>query len=506
MMHATFDTVSTRAAAAPAGEVDLLVVGAGFAGMLAAIEARRRGITNVLIIDKGSDFGGCWRENTYPGIACDIPSHLYSFRRNPNADWSRTYSPGAEIFAYSQNVAREEGLYARTLFGKTMTSADWNPQTRRWEVRTAEGDLFLARALASATGPLHQVKRPDIPGLESFAGAAFHSAQWRHDIDLTGKRIVVIGTGASAIQFVPEIAKVAGRLTVIQRSAPYVIPRHDRVLPAWLKWAYRHIPGARALRRTIHYYLDVEMKKGIFTHTGLLHRFAAKEALRNLRKAITDPILLAKLTPNYEIGCKRVLVSDDWYPALARPNVAVETAGVAEVRADRVALRDGTEIPADVIVFGTGFHVADALMRLPVRGRDGRTLGEAWQARDGSVGAYFGGAVPGFPNFFLVHGPRTGSGWISALLMIESQVEHLTRVLTEAWNKGTDAIEPNEAAYTALTAELDERVQKMVWSQGGCASWYLDGHGRNRLTWPGSHTDFDRRNRAAGLERYCRAT
>jgi cation diffusion facilitator CzcD-associated flavoprotein CzcO len=473
--------------------------------MLAALEAKRRGTSDVLIIEKGNDFGGCWRENTYPGVACDIPSHLYSFRLNPNSNWSRTYSPGAEIFAYAQRVAREEGLYESTLFGKTMTSADWNEDTRRWEVRTADGDLYIARALASATGPLHQVKLPDIPGLAHFAGPAFHSAEWRHDVDLSGKRIVVIGTGASAIQFVPEIAKVAGKLTVIQRSAPYVVPRNDRTIPGWLRWAYQNLPGIRALRRTAHYYLDVELKKGIFAGTGYLRKAATKEALHNLDKAIKDPVLRSKLTPDYEIGCKRVLISDDWYPTLARANVAVETAGVAEVRGDRVTLRDGTEIPADVIVFGTGFHVNDALMALPVRGRGGTALRDAWTAIDGSVGAYFGGTVPGFPNFFLVHGPRTGSGWISALLMIESSVEHFARVLTEAWSKDIDAIEPRLDAYLDLTAELDARVDCMVWNQGGCTSWYLDANGRNRLTWPGSHTDFNRRHRAAGLEGYCRA-
>lgn len=504
MKHEIF-AEAHRGPDAPTREVDLLVIGAGFAGMLAAIEARRGGVSDILIIEKGDDFGGCWRENTYPGVACDIPSHLYSFRRNPNPDWSRTYSPGAEIFAYAQRIAREEGLYERTLFGKAMTSADWDAGSRRWKVRTADGDLFVARALASATGPLHQVKLPDIPGLDGFAGAAFHSAEWRHDVDLSGKRIVVIGTGASAIQFVPEIAKVAGKVTVIQRSAPYVVPRHDRTIPGWLRWAYRSLPGLRALRRTAHYYLDVELKKGIFTGAGHLRKAATKQALGNIDKSIKDPVLRAKLVPDYEIGCKRVLISDDWYPALARSNVAVETAGIAEVRADRVVLRDGTEIPADVIVFGTGFHVNEALMELPVRGRVGTSLRDAWTAIDGSIGAYFGGTVPGFPNFFLVHGPRTGSGWISALLMIESSVEHFTRVLTEAWGRGIDAIEPRLDAYSELTAELDARVEGMVWNRGGCASWYLDANGRNRLTWPGSHTDFDRRHRTAGLEGYERA-
>lgn len=504
MKHVAF-TDALRLSTTSAREVDLLVVGAGFAGMLAALEARRRGVRDILIIEKGDDFGGCWRENTYPGVACDIPSHLYSFRLKPRSDWSRTYSPGAEIFAYAQRVAREEELYEQALFGKTMTSADWNSDRRRWEVRTADGDLYVARALASATGPLHQVKLPNIPGLDSFAGPAFHSAEWRHDVDLAGKRVVVIGTGASAIQFVPEIAEVAGKLTVIQRSAPYVVPRHDRAIPGWLRWAYRNLPGLRALRRSAHYYLDVELKKGIFTGAGRLRKKATKEALDNIEKAIKDPALRAKLTPDYEIGCKRVLISDNWYPALARPNVAVETAGVAEVRRDHVVLHDDTQIPADVIVFGTGFHVHEALMALPVRGRDGTSLRDAWAAIDGSIGAYFGGTVPGFPNFFLVHGPRTGSGWISALLMIESSVEHFARVLTEAWRQGIDAIEPRLDAYIELTAELDARAETMVWNQGGCASWYLDGNGRSRLTWPGSHTEFSRRHRAAGLEGYERA-
>ena len=468
--------------------------------MIMALEARRRGFEDIVILEKADDFGGTWRENTYPGIACDIPSHLYAIATRPKADWRRKYAGGAEIWAYMRDVARSEGLYTLTRFGRTFAGATWNERESRWQVQAAEGERYLCRVLVCAMGPLHVPKLPEIPGIEEFRGPAFHSARWNHDAALAGKRVAVFGTGASAVQFVPQIAKVADRVTVYQRTAPWVLPRHDGRIPVWLRWLYATLPGLRSLARRAYFEFH-ETQHAVFRGHPRAVRIARRMALRHMAKAIGDPALRSRLTPDYQIGCKRVLFSDDWYLTLARGNVEVVTEEAARIRRDSVVTTDGAERRADVLIFGTGFHVTETVATLPLRGRGGRPIAEAW--RDG-ISAYLGASVHGFPNLFFMLGPNTGLGHNSVLLMVEAQAEHVARVLAEMRDQGIETVEPRAEVQDRFTGELERRLAGMVWQTGGCRSWYQDPQGRSPTLWPGTVPEFRRRARAAGLADYRR--
>ncbi len=492
-------------AASPAGpgpvpvrEADVLIVGAGFSGIIMALEARARGFHDIVILEKADDFGGTWRENTYPGVACDIPSHLYALARHPKPDWSRTYAPGREIWAYMREVARREGLYDLVRFGRTFTGADWDAAACRWRVATAEGGRYAARVLVVAIGPLHVPDVPDIPGRDRFRGPVFHSARWDHSVELAGKRVAVIGTGASAVQFVPEVAKVAGRLSVHQRTPPWVLPRHDGAIPPWLRWLYARVPGLATAARGGHFALH-ELQHDVFRGKPRAVRRARRLALGQMRRAIRDPALRARLTPDYEIGCKRILFSNDWYPALARDNVEVVPGGVAGLREHAVVGADGVVRPADAVILGTGFRVTEAVAALAIRGLGGRTIGEAWA---NGLSAWLGAAVSGFPNLFFMLGPNTGLGHNSVLLMVEAQAAHVARLLAEMRQRGIEAVEPRPEVEAGFAAEMAERLSGMVWQAGGCTSWYHDAEGRNPTIWPGRVGEFRRRCAAAGLADY----
>lgn len=491
---------ATADAALPVREVDILIIGAGFSGMIMAIEARGEGFEDILILEKADELGGTWRENTYPGVACDIPSHLYALASHPKVDWSRKYAPGAEIWDYMRAVARREGLDAVTRFGRRVTGAEWDGALGRWRVETAQRERYLARVLVSAMGPLHVPKLPRIPGLEGFRGAAFHSARWDHEAVLEGRRIGVVGTGASGVQIVPELARRAGRLTVYQRSPPWVVPRHDRAIPGWRRWLHGRLPGFRWLARQGQFAVQ-EMQHAVFRGSPVAVAMARWEAQRHMARAIRDPALRAKLTPGYEIGCKRVLFSDDWYPALARENVELVTEPIARIGEDSVVTADGEARPADVLVFATGFRVTETVAELPFRGRGGRTLAEAW--KDG-IAAYLGAAVHGFPNLFLMLGPNTGLGHNSVLLMVEAQARHVARLLAEMRRRRIEAVEPRPDVQAAYAAEMQRRLAGMVWQAGGCSSWYQDAQGRNPTLWPGTVGEFRRRARAGALDDYRR--
>ncbi len=478
-------------------DMDIIVIGAGFGGMSSAIAARRAGFKNVLILEKAQDVGGTWRENTYPGVACDVPSHLYSLATHPNPDWTRTYSPGEEIRAYLERVARDEGLYDICRFGQEVTSAEWDSTSGRWQVTTATGQHYTSRALIAAPGPLHVPKLPDIPGLESFGGKVMHSAKWDHAYDLTGKRAAVIGTGASAIQFVPEIAGIMSHVTVFQRTAPWVVPRPGGETTAFRRWVFRNVPGARRFYRGSIMFMQEKLHH-LFRGEGRMSRIARRVSLRHMRKAISDPALRARITPNYHIGCKRILFSNNWFPALARSNVEIETASIAEITRTGIRTRDGVFREVDVLILGTGFQVTEAPMAIPVRGRDGITLGEAWSKSDG-MSAYLGSSLPGFPNFFLILGPNSGLGHNSVVLMAEAQAEHAVRVLKSAAANGTSAVEPRPELFRDYQDEIQGKLADTVWQTGGCASWYQDQNGRNTTLWPGDVRTFQARTRAAGL-------
>jgi cation diffusion facilitator CzcD-associated flavoprotein CzcO len=460
------------------------VVGTGFSGLGTAIRLRQSGTRDFCVLERGDDVGGTWRDNSYPGCACDVPSHLYSFSFAPNADWTRSFSGQPEIQAYIQRTARETGVLPHIHFGTELLEAAWDEAGRRWTVRTNRGEL-TADVLVVGAGPLSEPTLPDIPGIGEFAGTMFHSATWDHDHSLAGERVAVIGTGASAIQFVPHVQRHARHLTVFQRTAPWVLPRRDRAIPAWERAVYRHVPGARRALRTGIYALRESWLVG-FTMRPQIMELAEKQALAMLRKQVQDPDLRRKLTPNFRLGCKRVLISNDYYPALAQSNVDVETDRIVEVTPTGVvtAAADGTrtERPADTIIFGTGFHVTDHPIAGRIRGRDGRTLAEHWSAT--GMSALHGVTVNGFPNLFYLVGPNTGTGNTSIIFMAEAQVEYLLSALSTMDRRGLAVLEPRPEVQETYNAGLQEQLAGTVWNTGGCASWYLDDKGRNTTLWP----------------------
>ncbi|WP_170387921.1 flavin-containing monooxygenase [Ruegeria atlantica] len=475
---------------------DMLIIGAGFSGLTMAIEARNRGIRDIAILEKAGDIGGTWRENTYPGVACDIPSHLYSMATHLNPDWSRAYAEGPEIQAYLQKVCRDEGLYELCHFNQQFKSAHWDGT--RWQVATEDGQRWSARFLISAIGALHLPSIPDIPGTDSFPGPKFHSAEWDHNTEFAGKRIAVLGTGASAVQFVPEIAKTAAHVIIFQRTAPYVLPRPDGPIALWVRRLYRLIPILPRLRRKLNY-IVFEYRHRVFRGEERMVNFAMKMWRRGLEKAISDPEERKRLTPDYRIGCKRILSSNDWYPALARKNVSVIPYGATSIKGNQVIASDGSHAQADILIWGTGFRVTDVIERLDITGIDGLTLRDAWA---NGMQANLGTAIAGFPNFFILLGPHTGLGHNSVVLMIEAQVRHIGRVLDQMKRDGIQAITADAAKQTAFTQEMQDRHSDSVWQAGGCTSWYQDAKGRNTTLWPGTVSEYEKRMARSGLEQY----
>ena len=421
------------------------IIGAGFGGIGAAIALRKAGHTDFVVLERATAVGGTWRDNSYPGCTCDVPSHLYSFSFAPNPDWTRSFSRQAEIWDYLERVTDRYGLRGSIRFEATMTEARWDASRARWRIRTSRGDL-TADVLVSAAGPLSAPALPDIPGLASFPGPVFHSAQWNHDFDLAGKRVAVVGTGASAIQIVPEIQPRAGRLVLFQRTPAWVMPRRDRKISEAEKWLYRHVPlTQRAARLGI--YLSREPLVGAFVKRPQILRAAQRIALGNMAKSITDPDLRAKLTPDYVMGCKRILLSNDYYPALAQPNVDVVAAGLAKVDGSTLTAQDGTSHDVDAIAFATGFRATDVPIARHIYGAAGVSLAEAWN-RD--MRALRGTTVPGFPNLCLMIGPNTGLGHNSMVHIIESQLSYIADYLATLDRTGAAALDARPAARGTL--------------------------------------------------------
>jgi len=467
--------------------VSTLIVGAGFAGVGAAIKLDEAGERDWVAIDRGHDVGGTWRDNTYPGAACDVPSQLYSFSFARH-DWSSSYSPQAAIFDYLRRTAREAGILDRFHFGTELLGADWDEAAQHWLVQTSAGDV-LAENVILGVGGLSEPKLPDIEGIDSFQGTLFHSARWDHSVDLTGKRVAVIGTGASAIQIIPELQKVAGHVDVYQRTAHWVIPRNDRTYSRLERLALRHVPGLQAAYRQA-VYLSKEATVPVFLGSALAARPARALALKNIRKHIADPELRAKVTPRFQIGCKRILISDAYYPALAADNVEVVTDGIAKITGDAIVTTDGTERPIDVLVVATGFFTTDLPVAHIVRGRGGVSLAELWGSR--SMEAYKGTTFHGYPNLFQMVGPNVTLSHSSMVYMIESQVAYVVDAIRSRRARGLGPIEPTQPAQDAWNADLQSRMRDTVWTTGGCSSWYLDEHGRNTVLWPRSTFTFRR--------------
>ncbi|HEX6866696.1 MAG TPA: NAD(P)/FAD-dependent oxidoreductase [Caulobacteraceae bacterium] len=479
-------------------DVEVLIVGAGFSGLGLGVRLKQAGRDSFLIIEKADEVGGTWRDNTYPGCACDIPSHLYSLSFEPKADWSRLYPPQPELFDYLKGVAEKHGLYEHIRLKTKMDKAAWDENAGLWRLTTDRGDTITARVLVSAIGALHIPQVPKLKGIETFKGAAFHSAQWRHDVDLTGKKVAVIGTGASAIQFVPQVAPTAESLTLFQRTPPWVLPKIDGPIGPVQQWLFKHLPGYRRAFRALIYWINEARALALVNNSTML-RAGESLARRHIEKQIKDPALRAKVTPSYRMGCKRVLLANDYYSTLARDNVAVVTDGVAEVRARSIVDTAGVEHPADAIIYGTGFDVTDSLANLPVTGKDGLRLKQAW--KDGARG-YFGITVSGFPNFFIMLGPNTGLGHNSQIVMIEGQINYVMSALAKMDAGKLRALDLKPQVLEAHDAKVQAKLQNSVWQKGGCVSWYQDETGRNVTLWPGFTFDYVRKTRDVKLDEY----
>lgn len=459
-------------------EVDVAIIGSGFSGLAMAARLKRSGRDDFLILERAREVGGTWRENTYPGCRCDVPSHVYSFSFAPNPEWSATFSPQPEIRDYLRKVADDEGLAAHVRFGCEVESARWDDAASRWRLQTSSGPLS-ARVLVAAAGPLHEPKLPDVPGLAEFDGTIFHSATWDHDHDLRGERVAVIGTGASSIQFVPQIQPEVAELHLFQRTAPWVMPRRQRRFTRIERSVYRRVPALQRATRSAIYWA-----REAFAIPML--RVALAPALRwvgnaHLRRQVPDPELRARLTPDYLPGCKRILVANDYLPALSKPNVEVVSGGIAEVRGRTVVGTDGSEREVDTIILGTGFHVLDMPIAARIADADGRSLAEHW---DGSPQAHRGAMVAGFPNMFFLLGPNTGLGHNSVVYMAEAQAGYVLGALDHMRSEGLETVEVTGRAQRAWNDSIQARMKGTVWLEGGCSSWYLDANGLNTSLWP----------------------
>jgi cation diffusion facilitator CzcD-associated flavoprotein CzcO len=473
-----------------AREVRTVIVGAGFSGLGMAIRLKQAGDEDFVVLERADDVGGTWLYNTYPGCQCDVPSHLYSFSFALNPDWSRTYSTQPEIWEYLRRCADEHGVRPHIRFGHELHSAAWDEGQRRWQLETSHGEL-RARFLVMAPGGLSEPSAPSIPGLEDFKGAAFHSAEWDHEHDLSGERVAVIGTGASAIQIVPAIQPEVERLHVFQRTPPWVMPHTDRPVTRLERRLFRALPVTQRMIRGTIYWLREALVLGMTRDLRLL-RPLQRIARAHLRRQVPDRELRRKLRPSYTVGCKRILLSSDYYPALTRPNVELVTDGIREVRESSIVTADGVEREVDTIVFGTGFHVTDVPFANRVRGRDGRGLGDVW---DGSPQAYLGTTVAGFPNMFLMIGPNTGLGHNSIVFMAESQIAYVMDALRVMEERGVETVEVREEVQASYNEGLQADLEETVWTAGGCASWYIDAKGRCTTIWPDFTWRFRRRTR-----------
>ncbi|MGH2957100.1 MAG: FAD-dependent oxidoreductase [Solirubrobacterales bacterium] len=481
-----------QAATRPEERVRVVICGAGFSGLGMAIRLRRMGIEDFVVLERARDLGGTWRDNSYPGCACDVPSHLYSFSFAPNPDWSRTYSYQPEIWRYLRDVAERFGVTRHIRYHGGLREASWNPERQLWEIEADDGRRLCAENLVDATGGLSKPRVPAIPGLERFEGRWYHSAEWDHGHDLTGRRVAVVGTGASAIQIVPAIQPQVGTLTIYQRTPPWVVPRTDRDISALERRIYRLLPAAQLALRAAIYWGRESLAIGFRRADSWPGRIPQAIARWQLRRQVRDKELRAKITPSYQLGCKRLLPSNEYYPALAEPNVELIAEAVTEVRPRSIVAADGSKREIDTIVFATGFEILESPATDRIRGGAGRSLAEVWA---GSPQAYLGTTIAGFPNLFRLLGPNSALGHNSVVFMIESQINYVAAALRTMDELGLASVEVRADAQQSYNHWLERRLEPSVWNAGGCASWYLDRSGRNQAIWPGLTWPFRRRTR-----------
>ena len=467
----------------------VVIVGAGIGGIATAIELGKHGFTDITILERASDFGGTWFYNTYPGAACDVPSHLYSFSFAQRRDWSRLCSPQAEILRYLHDVARQHGVDRMITLDTEVSSCTWDDELRRWAVASADGRTWDADAVVIATGQLHQPAIPQIKGQDDFAGTSFHSAAWDHDYDLRGKRVAVIGTGASSVQFVPEIAEQAERLVVFQRTGNWFLPRKNRAYPRLLKAVFEHVPGVQRFRRgfTFNYGESLTL---MIRHPRTLGQLGRARSAAFMRWQLRDPELRRKVWPDYPFGCKRVLFSSYFLRALQRPNVELVTEAITGMTRDGVVTADGREHEVDCVIYGTGFRTTQFMFPMEVSGAGGRTLRDAWAE---GAHAYFGISVPGFPSLFVLYGPNTNTSGGSIIVYEEAQAAYVRQALQRARDRGDAAIDVRADVEATADLELQARFAGTAWTS--CDSWYRDPSGRIVANWPGYMREYERRVR-----------
>jgi len=474
-----------------------IIIGSGFAGIGMAVAFKQAGLHDFVILERAQDVGGVWRDNSYPGAACDVPSHLYSFSFEPNPNWSRTFAPQAEIHAYLRHCARKYALAPHIRFGAEVAHAQYDEPHSVWRVTLADGTTLSAALLISGNGQLSRPAFPNLPGMETFKGHTFHSAHWDHGYALSGKRVAVVGTGASAIQFVPAIADAVGQLTVFQRSPAYLMPRPDRAYRPWEKALFRWLPWTMKLHRAM-IYTRYESRALAFTRfKGLMQLAVGVPFRRLLSKQVPDAALRAKLTPDYPIGCKRILLSSEYLAAMSKPNVRLVTEGIHRVTPGGIETVDGTHHPVDAIIYGTGFAATEFLTPMRITGRAGLDLNDAWRR---GAQAYLGLTVPGFPNFFMLYGPNTNLGHNSIVYMLESQIAHVIRCCKAMTAAHATRIETDARRYRRFNAHIQQRLAQSVWS--GCKSWYVDASGHNSTNWPGFTLTYRWLTRFSSLQAY----
>jgi cation diffusion facilitator CzcD-associated flavoprotein CzcO len=481
------DEISTRG----------LIMGTGFSGLCLAIKLQQQGINDFLLLDKAEEVGGTWRENTYPGAECDVPSALYSFSFEPNPTWAFKWAEQPQILDYLKSVANKHKLYEKIHFRQQVVSARYEESSQRWRVACSDGQCYSSQYFIVATGQLHKASIPQFEGQDAFEGPAFHSAQWDHSVDLNGKRVAVIGNAASALQFIPEIAPQASRLTVFQRSPNWVLPKNDRPYSAFERKLAQFVPGVTKLYRLKLWLRGEWPLFALMQGQGIAARIAERVTKRYIEREIDDPALREKLLPDYPIGAKRVLWSDNYYTALNRPNVDVCTEGVARFDANGIVKGDGSREDFDVVIYGTGFETNPFVAPVEVQGLGGLELQSAWSE---GAHAYYGVMTHGFPNMMLMYGPNTNLGHNSIVLMIEAQSDYIINCMREAEQRGVQTLQVSKRAEAAYNDELQARLQRMVWAQTD-HSWYLD-RGRITNNWAGRTWEYMRRMKKVDFDAY----
>jgi len=469
-------------------QTGIAIIGSGFSGICMGIQLIKAGITDFMIFERAAEIGGTWRDNTYPGVACDVSSHMYSFSFEPNPNWSRMFSPQAEILEYLKNCVKKYELTPFIKYNANITGAEFDERNSSWNIHIQSGEIITARTLINGMGPLNRAVIPHIKGIESFAGKTFHSSDWNHSFEMEGKRVAVIGTGASAIQIVPSIAQKVKSLYLFQRTAPWVLPKLDRNMSKFEKKLFRFLPFTQKFYRYLIYWVLESTAMGLVINpkwTKILENIS----LRHLKKSVPDLELRKKLTPKYTLGCKRILLSNDYYLALGLPHSHVITEGIERVEGNSIVTKDGNHFEADAIVFGTGFNAAEYPKEFVVKGLNGKLLSDEWKQ---GPEAYLGTTVKNFPNLFFIVGPNTGLGHNSMIFMIESQVNYIVQCILNLRENAYKYMDVRDAVQENYNAELQKKLEHTVWNTG-CVSWYQTSTGKNTSIYPGFTFQFWKR-------------